>query len=571
MRKLLLLFSLCLAFFTGCAPVAFAQASPYNLFIFKAQSFTATGQTGTAIQLNGLVLPSTVGSSYASGTIALTGTAITTVSFHVMGSSDNGATYYALPIFTVASPSTAPVTTVTATAAGQYQFSLAGMSHIKLVTTGTFTATSVTLTLTASPNASISRNNGSGGGGASATLENVYSAPGSFTFAHSLNSTFYQLHCVTRSGGGYASATYSDFPVDANDATVSVPSAGDYICSFSSVNALAPTFSVATTPSTLLYEPTMTGTQGPTFTVNQTGIGSYSGTATYSTSGLASGMTGAFSPTTITGTGSNTLTLSFPFSQTPATTSFTVSGNDGTNTHTANPSITVGNINSGLVECWPMNDGSGTTLADGCGTGNTQTLVTGSLTWQANAGLPGTTALLSSTAYLSGTNQTATNFNGSTPFSVSTWVILSGTGNTRAVMSTVDVSNNSIGWALNLNLQATNSWDVGVQLINNYPSNAIDISCTNQFISSGTAHYIAVTYDGSKTAAGIIPYVDSVPCTKGINFDTLTGSIANTIPLTIGAVPNGILPLDGVEAYTRIYNRVLSQTDITNYFNAGAR
>jgi hypothetical protein len=163
MRKLLLLSSLCLVFFTGCTPVAFAQASPFNLNVYKAQSFIATGQTGSTIQLNGLVIPSTVGSSYASGTITLTGTAITTVSFQVMGSSDNGATYYALPVFTVANPGTSPVTTVTVTAAGLYQVSLAGLTHIKFVTTGTFTATSVSFTLTGSPNASISRN-GSGGG-----------------------------------------------------------------------------------------------------------------------------------------------------------------------------------------------------------------------------------------------------------------------------------------------------------------------------------------------------------------------------------------------------------------------
>lgn len=159
MRKLFLL-PLVLALSLGAA---FGQASPYNLFVFKAQSFTATGQTGAAIQLNGLVIPTTVGSSYASGTITVTGVALTTVSFQVMGSSDNGATFYLLPVYAVASPNTPPVTTVTATGPGLYQVNLAGLTHIKLVTTGTFTATSVSLTLTGSPNASISRTAGSGG------------------------------------------------------------------------------------------------------------------------------------------------------------------------------------------------------------------------------------------------------------------------------------------------------------------------------------------------------------------------------------------------------------------------
>lgn len=162
MRKLFLILLLAMSM-GGCQQAAFAQASPFNLNVFSAQSFTATGQTGATIQLNGLTYPTTVGSSYASGTITLTGVALTTVSFQVMGSSDNGATFYLLPVFSVVSPGSSPVTTVTATAAGLYQVNLAGITHIKLVTSGTFTATSVSLILTASPNASVSRLGGSGG------------------------------------------------------------------------------------------------------------------------------------------------------------------------------------------------------------------------------------------------------------------------------------------------------------------------------------------------------------------------------------------------------------------------
>jgi hypothetical protein len=130
-------------------------ASPYSISLYQAQQFSATNQTGSAIQLNGLTSPSTVGSSYTLGTVTVTGTSLTTVTFGVLGSSDNGFSYYPLPITSpLATPSGgAPATTVTATANGVYQVPLGGLTHVKFVTSGTFTATAVSLQLSASPNA----------------------------------------------------------------------------------------------------------------------------------------------------------------------------------------------------------------------------------------------------------------------------------------------------------------------------------------------------------------------------------------------------------------------------------
>lgn len=407
---------------------------------------------------------------------------------------------------------------------------------------------------------------GSGGGGSSITLENTYNAPGSFTFAHNLASLFPQVTCYTRTGGSYGPATYSVTPIDVNDTSITVPSAGDYICAFSSVTAPVPGFSIAVAPTTQLYEPTMTGTQSPTYAVSQTASGSYSGTVTYSTSGLASGMTGVYSPTTITGAGSNTLTVNFPAAQAAATTSFNVNGTDGTTSHSANPSITVGNINQGLLDCWPMTDGSGTTFADGCATSNTATLAAGSLTWQANFSLPGLTALMSPTAYLTGANQTTTNITGATAFSVTSWVgSTSWGGGSRAVISSLDTANNFVGWELEIDAAGAPH----AFLINTYPSNAIETAC-NTGMSAGE-HYVAWTYDGSKTATGNKFYIDGVLCTNTVTLNVLTGSIVNTKNVAIGARTNGTDALDAVESSTRLYNRVLSQTDINNYLAAGAR
>lgn len=217
--KRLILFSIAviLGFALAFCPLAaFPQASPYSNSVFKSQIFTAAGQTGATIQLNGLVVASTVGSSFASGTITVTGSALSSVTFGVQGSSDNGANYYALPISPIASPGSTS-TTVTATANGLYQINLAGLTHIRFVTSGTFSATSVSLTLTASPNGQIAK--AGGGGGASypgvtsdganglAVAGNLAAASGSIAGSPICTSA---TGC---GGGGGGSVSVSEVPV----------------------------------------------------------------------------------------------------------------------------------------------------------------------------------------------------------------------------------------------------------------------------------------------------------------------------------------------------------------------
>lgn len=156
-----------------CGLVAYGQglASPYNNTVFPLQTFTATGQSGTPIQLNGLTVSSTVGSSFASGNITLTGSSLTVATFSLQGSADNGHTYFPLAIGAVSAPGTT-ATTVTATANGLYQVSLAGLTHVRFSTSGTFTATAIGLTLTASPNGLPTVLSGGSSGGAVSSVFN---------------------------------------------------------------------------------------------------------------------------------------------------------------------------------------------------------------------------------------------------------------------------------------------------------------------------------------------------------------------------------------------------------------
>lgn len=168
-----------LILFLGLAR-AFPQnlSSPYSNTVFPAQTFTSTGQTGAAIQLNGLTVTSTVGSSFASANITVTGSSLTTATFSVEGSAANGVagSYFPLAIGAVSTPGSTS-TTVTVTGPGLYQVSLAGLTHVRFTTSGTFNATNISLTLTASPNG-LPTSLASSGGGTGGAVSSVFNRTG---------------------------------------------------------------------------------------------------------------------------------------------------------------------------------------------------------------------------------------------------------------------------------------------------------------------------------------------------------------------------------------------------------
>ena len=148
-----------------------ASAQNYSNVVFPATTLTATSQTVAGPQLT---------SSYSAGTIALTGTSLTTATFAVYGCTKAtcaSTDYTALAIETCSTPGTF-ATTQTATANGCYQVNLAGITAIEYVTSGTFTGTSIALTLTASPNAQVGRGGGGGGGGGTTTNALTFATTG---------------------------------------------------------------------------------------------------------------------------------------------------------------------------------------------------------------------------------------------------------------------------------------------------------------------------------------------------------------------------------------------------------
>ena len=125
--------------------------SPFSTTMFSVPPFTASGQTSAATPLGEPPNGTGPGGSWSVGAITLTGVALSTATFGMLGSADGGVTYEPIAMESLAALGTF-ATTFTATAAAGYRANLAGLTHVKFVTSGTFTATSVSVVLTAAPN-----------------------------------------------------------------------------------------------------------------------------------------------------------------------------------------------------------------------------------------------------------------------------------------------------------------------------------------------------------------------------------------------------------------------------------
>jgi len=102
----------------------------------------------------------------------------------------------------------------------------------------------------------------------------------------------------------------------------------------------APDFSVSATPASA----TVIQGNSTSYTVNVNASGGFTGTVNLSVSGLPSGATASFNPTSVSGSGSSTLTVRTGNNTTTGTFSLTITGTSGPLSHTASVKLVV-NVN----------------------------------------------------------------------------------------------------------------------------------------------------------------------------------------------------------------------------------
>ena len=228
-----------------------------------------------------------------------------------------------------------------------------------------------------------------------------------------------------------------------------------------------------------------------------------------------------------------------------------------------------GGLPAGLLEEWPSNEGVGTYLRTLSASGDALTAT--AVTWAASTGFPGYVAQYNGTSSGSvGANQTNTNFTGATPFSACVWIDpTTYTPSDQGLISTIDLATGAIsGWDMEL---ATGG--PRVYLVNNVSTNVIDVFTVVR-PTIGAANLVCFTYDGSRTAAGTLIYINGVAVGKTVVSDTLTGSIVSAQPVVLGARHSGsnlISNFSGALGYAAIYSQALSAGTIAAMYTAGPR
>jgi hypothetical protein len=140
------------------------------------------------------------------------------------------------------------------------------------------------------------------------------------------------------------------------------------------------------------------------------------------------------------------------------------------------------------------------------------------------------------------------------PFSLSVW-IKPKNQTTMAVLSKMDESQSHRGYDL-----LWNAGKIELHLIHQWPGNAVKVS-TKQTLAPDQWYHVVVTYDGSKTAAGVKVYVNSKAEAYDVAQDSLKDSIETSQPFRIGLRQKS-LPFVGLIDELQLFGSVLTEDNV---------
>src|SRR3989344_4991267 len=237
---------------------------------------------------------------------------------------------------------------------------------------------------------------------------------------------------------------------------------------------------------------------------------------------------------------------------------------------TDTPSLT-----SGLVGHWTMDGGdiyeSGTKEVDKRGQGNYGTISSGVTPTIGRIGQalnypPGG----NENYYVQVANEANFDFDNSSTFSFSAWIYRNNSGSDMGLFNKQQASADYPGidfFAENSNNRL--SFILAANVPGGCSADCLYVITPANSLTNRAWHHVVVTYSGTGIASGVHIYIDGVDQVLGVNVNTLSSSILNNAQLYIGSKPPGCCDFDGKIDDARVYNRVLSTSEIRRLYNMG--
>lgn len=145
-------------------------------------------------------------------------------------------------------------------------------------------------------------------------------------------------------------------------------------------------------------------------------------------------------------------------------------------------------------------------------------------------------------------------------FSIEAWVNMPSSG-TYTLFSKV-ASGPTRGYRITINSQVPS-----LQLFSDGGASNEIVVTTVETIPLADWSHLAVTYDGSNTAAGVRFYLDGVLLTNSVSNDNLSGTIQNTENLFVGIRNDLTSPYQGQVDELRVWSAEIAAADILTYAN----
>ena len=297
---------------------------------------------------------------------------------------------------------------------------------------------------------------------------------------------------------------------------------------------VVPGFTLSVTPASQ----TVSVGNSTSYTATVTPGTNFTGTVNFTLTGLPTGATASFSPTSVTGSGSSTLTVSTLATTPTGTYTLTIKGTAGTLVQTATVTLVANNAVDFSITTAP----SSQSVTQGGGTTFTSTIAgfggfSGTTTFSVS-GLPaGVTGTFSPTTV---TGSGSTNLN----------VAASATATTGAYTITITAISGSLTHSSTTNLLVLSSSPVLVSIAVTPASPSIFIGGTQQFIATGTYSdsstqnlTSSVTWTSSTPAAATI---NSAGLATGVASGTTTikaasGAFSGSVTLTVTSALTGLV------------------------------